>query len=417
MASPASRVATATATAGDAGADFADSDFWESQDAGEASGRRRRPWRLHRHRLATETALLAGVGALGVLLDMLLVRLPLLLGRFASPGLAMLLALATYVVLRQHLRQQAALRRSSERMLEQLHRSAHQIECDPGCFPALARELLCAMFEPRETLTLAHRLQDARVLGHGSALAVPIPALQPRDLAPAQAVVLRHARRGRRLFTPQDAHLADGAVDQLRRAAAHHLAVEQGRREERMRLAQDLHDDIGARLLTLMYRAGDPATEDYVRETLHDLKTLTRGLATGSHRLLHALPEWKADLRQRLKDASCELGWHFEIEADLELSMAQWSALTRVLRELVSNAIAHAHATRVEVHGRCSARGDLELAVLDDGCGRDPARWSHGLGLAAVRKRVKQLGGQVRWIERSPHGIECRVAARLGSDG
>ena len=65
-------------------------------------------------------------------------------------------------------------------------------------------------------------------------------------------------------------------------------AVEHGRSEERVRIAQDLHDDIGARLLTLMYKAQTPEMEDYVRHTLQDLKTLTRGLAAPNHRLSHA---------------------------------------------------------------------------------------------------------------------------------
>ena len=61
-----------------------------------------------------------------------------------------------------------------------------------------------------------------------------------------------------------------------------------------------------------------------------------------------------------------------------------WSALTRVLRELASNAIAHARATRVSVELRLA--GDrLELRFDDDGIGRNPPSWSHGLGLAGVR--------------------------------
>src|SRR2546423_15363878 len=138
-------------------------------------------------------------------------------------------------------------------------------------------------------------------------------------------------------------------VEHLPRAVAFDKRGEQGRSEERARLAQDLHDDIGARLLTLMYKAHSPEMEEYVRHTLQDLKTLTRGLAAPNHRLSHAAAEWKADLTQRLTAAHVELGWTCSFDEDLLLTVVQWSALTRVLRELVSNIISHSQARRVDI--------------------------------------------------------------------
>ena len=185
-------------------------------------------------------------------------------------------------------------------------------------------------------------------------------------------------------------------------------AVEQGRGEERLRIAQDLHDDIGARLLTLMYQAPTPDMEEYIRHTLQDLKTLTRGLAAPSHRLSAAAAEWKRDLNHRLELAGCELVWEMRADQDVDLSMVQWSALTRILRELVSNAISHAQARQLRVNLTLGG-ALLTLRVSDDGLGRAPAQWSHGLGLGGVRKRVKQLDGQVSWRELSPQGICCEV--------
>jgi len=158
-----------------------------------------------------------------------------------------------------------------------------------------------------------------------------------------------------------------------------------------------------------MYKAQSQEVEDYVRHTLQDLKTLTRGLAAPSHHLSHAIAEWKADIGQRTSAAHIDLSWSFDIDHDQPLSVAQWSGLTRVLRELVSNTIYHAQATRLQI-AAVLRDGRLTLTVADDGIGRNPAAWSHGLGLGGVRKRVKLLGGRVAWRDNVPSGIVCEVA-------
>ena len=209
------------------------------------------------------------------------------------------------------------------------------------------------------------------------------------------------------MFTREDARLTDRVVDQLRRAVAFDKAVEQGRSEERARIAQDLHDDIGARLLTLMYKAPTPEMEDYVRHTLQDLKTLTRGLAAPDHRLTHAGAEWKADMTQRLTAA--QLSWLVvQLRPRHEAQRgAVVGADARAARAGQQRAV-HASATpsTCRLHFE---RGRFTLQVTDDGVGRDRA-WAHGLGLGGVRKRVKQLGGEVAWRENPPCGIVCRVA-------
>jgi signal transduction histidine kinase len=299
---------------------------------------------------------------------------------------------------------------TTERTFEQLYRIAREVEARPERTPALLSELLGDLFEPLEINVGDRRSSKSRVAGDGSSMLVPVPHLGGEGV-PSGSVMIRYAQRGRRLFTAEDARLTDRIVEQLRRAVHFDKAVEQGRSEERLRLAQDLHDDIGARLLTLMYKAQSPEMEDYVRHTLQDLKTLTRGLAAANHRLSHASAEWKSDLTHRLTAAHVELKWNFEFDNDILLTVVHWSALTRILRELVSNAIAHAQAQRLDIDFRL-ASDRIDLTITDDGVGRNPRAWSHGLGLGGVRKRVKQLGGEVEWREVAPHGISCRVIIR-----
>lgn len=372
-------------------------------------------------RVLREFALLAGIGTVAAALTLVFVA-AFALGTLGALLLAVAMATTVYVGARRWILTRmmgGASVLNTERTFEQLYRVVRDAHRQPERLPQLLAQLLQELFAPREVLTVPRRMAGARVVGAGRALYVPVPgpgATQELD----HVLVMRHASHGQRIFTHDDARLAERVVDQVCRALAHDRALEQGRAEERQRIAQDLHDDIGARLLTLMYKAGSPEVEDYIRHTLQDLKTLTRGLAASSHPLAHAAGEWKADVGQRLGAAGLRFDWHFAADDDddrgVTLSVVQWSALTRILRELVSNAIAHAEASRVAVELQL-AGGELRLTVADDGQGRDPQAWAHGLGLGGVRKRVRTLGGQVQWLAAPGGGIRCEVRVPLSGGG
>jgi signal transduction histidine kinase len=358
-------------------------------------------------------SLLAGAGTMAASLDLLFVAV-FSLDRFASVMLALFITLGAYAGLRQWLLDHMLARErvTAERMFERLYRVAREVRVRPQSVGEQLTRLLREIFEPLEIEKAERRADRARVIGNGANLLVPLPRLS--GAGEPGVIELHFAQRGRSMFTADDALLADRVVEQLSRAVAFDEAVERGRSEERLRIAQDLHDDIGARLLTLRYQAPTREMEDYLRDTLKDLNTLTRGLAAADHRLSHAVVEWKADIAQRPAAADCEFGWAFAYDIDIELSVVQWSALTRILRELVSNAMAHAHATRVDIDAGLE-RGVLALSVTDIGIGRKPDAWRHGLGLGGVRKRVWQLGGEVHWREAGGRGIARHVA--IGGPG
>ncbi|MDT7836707.1 sensor histidine kinase [Aquabacterium sp. OR-4] len=360
-------------------------------------------------------ALLAGIASTVASLNLLFAAL-FPFGHLAALLLALLVGLGLYHLARHWIVRQltGSVTVSAERMFDSLYRAARELEQSPRQASEQLGKLLREFFDPLQVTHTPRTLSRVRLAGDGSTLGVPVPDLGD-DAPPAAtrgALVLRHAQRGRRLFTDEDRQLTERVIEQLRRAVAYDRAVEHGRTEERTRIAQDLHDDIGARLLTLMYKAPDPEIEEYIRHTLQDLKTLTRGLAASNHRLSHAAAEWKSDITQRLSATGCDLHWSFSTERDLTLNVVQWSALTRVMRELVNNIISHAQATQVEITVHVD-RGRFTLTMLDDGIGRAPALWAHGLGLGGVRKRVKQLGGQVQWLEQAGRGIRCEVQVPL----
>lgn len=367
------------------------------------------PYLSRSRHVLQEFSLLAASGTIAASLDLLFVAL-FSLGQFTSMTLSLFLSLGLYLSFRRWLltRLPRPDEVTMEQVFQQMFRIARQVERQPEVLHDALVRLLRDLFDPLETHVACGQVSEATLRGNGAILLVPVPCRTRTGQEGHTTLVLKHARRGQNLFTAEDARLAHRIMEQLHRALTFDEAMEQGRSEERLRIAQDLHDDIGARLLTLMYQAPTPEMEDYIRHTIQDLKTLTRGLAVQSHVLSEAAGEWKRDLDHRLSVARCELVWRMQCDADVHLSMVQWSALTRILRELVSNAISHAHARTVEV--QLTLLDDcLTLLVSDDGVGSDPATWAHGLGLGGVRKRVKQLGGTVRWLRRETQGIRCEV--------
>jgi signal transduction histidine kinase len=372
-----------------------------------------------------EFAMLAGVSTVATSIDLLFVA-AFSFSQFASLTLSLFLALGAYAAIRQWLVTQmmGARALTTERMFEHLYRIAREVEAKPERAADRMIELLGNVFEPLDTVRGEGRSKHSHLAGNGSVLLVPLPNLMQGPSVDG-LVALRFAERGKRLFTQEDAKLADRILEQLMRALAHDRAVESGRSEERTRIAQDLHDDIGARLLTLMYKSQSKEMEDYVRHTLQDLKTLTRGLAAKKHPLTLAAAEWKTDASARLAEVGCDLSWSATFDLDITLSIVQWSSLTRILRELISNVISHAKAGQVQIDLQLE-QGLFTITMADDGAGRSPEKWSHGLGLGGIRKRVKLMGGTVRWSERAPRGITCEVvvpelleagAARMGAAG
>jgi signal transduction histidine kinase len=355
-----------------------------------------------------EFAMLAGVSTVATSIDLLFVA-AFSFSQFASLTLSLFLALGAYAAIRHWLVTQMMGARAvtTERMFEHLYRIAREVEAKPARAADRMIELLGNVFEPLETVRTEGRSKHTHLAGNGSVLLVPLPNLMQGPSVDG-VVALRFAERGKRLFTQEDAKLADRILEQLMRALAHDRAVESGRSEERTRIAQDLHDDIGARLLTLMYKSQSKEMEDYVRHTLQDLKTLTRGLAAKKHPLTLAAAEWKTDASARLAEVGCELSWSATFDRDITLSIVQWSSLTRILRELISNVISHAKAAQVQIDLEL-VQGMFTIVMADDGAGRSPKKWSHGLGLGGIRKRVKLMGGAVKWTERAPRGITCQV--------
>ena len=177
------------------------------------------------------------------------------------------------------------------------------------------------------------------------------------------------------------------------------LRAEQVAERERKRIASDLHDDLGAKLLTIVHTSNNDRISTLAREALEEMRLSVRGLTGRPMVLSDALADWRAEVVSRLRQAGIECEWrnpHDVIEEPL--SSRTYVQTTRILREAVSNVIKHSSASHVIVSAEVHLDlHDFVLVIQDNGKGIElelDDRTDRGHGMTSMKHRAKQLSGQ-----------------------
>jgi signal transduction histidine kinase len=175
------------------------------------------------------------------------------------------------------------------------------------------------------------------------------------------------------------------------------LRVQQVTEQERKRIAADLHDDLGAKLLTIVHTCDNERIATLGREALDEMRLSVRGLSGRPMPLGDAMADWRAETVQRLAQTNIQVEWQpLDDEVSHLLAARTYVQTTRILREAVSNIIKHSGASHCEV--RCFADAhEYGLVVRDNGRGMVSASQGaldRGHGLASMKHRARQLHGK-----------------------
>jgi two-component system sensor histidine kinase UhpB len=194
------------------------------------------------------------------------------------------------------------------------------------------------------------------------------------------------------------------------------LRVEQVTEKERKRIAADLHDDLGAKLLTIVHTSESERISTLAREALEEMRLSVRGLTGKPVRLADALADWRAETVLRLGQANIECDWKGPAEEIEHLLPARaYVQTTRILRESVSNIIKHSGASHCKVRSSVGER-DFGLLVQDNGKGIPmelDGKLDRGHGMSSMKHRAKQLQGQCL-VESGPgYGTVIRLTLPL----
>lgn len=177
----------------------------------------------------------------------------------------------------------------------------------------------------------------------------------------------------------------------------------QAQEEERRRIAQDLHDELGAVLsimrmhLVLLEQQANENTLAGLLQTRKLGETALASVRSISHRLIPPQLE-SFGLIQTLEAVADQVNSAGKvtillttidfIELPWEVSLGMY----RIIMELINNTIRHSGADRIdlEIYLR---EGTIMCEYHDNGCGIDEAQLVTGLGLKNIEGRVSSLNG------------------------
>jgi PAS domain S-box-containing protein len=186
--------------------------------------------------------------------------------------------------------------------------------------------------------------------------------------------------------------------------------------EERKRVARELHDNFGQKLVVLSMELAQhlsrpenpPQIEAWLRDLGEKLKEISRAMNVTAHQL-HSSHLEVLGLVSAVQGLCHEFSRQYGIEAAFSHSGMPFRVpsevalcLFRVVQEGLQNIAKHSGALscRVEITG---SREGIHLCISDSGIGFDSARLKlkPGLGFVSMRERLRLVGGQIT-VESQP---------------
>lgn len=268
--------------------------------------------------------------------------------------------------------------------------------------------LLGHTFKPLQLAASTKKVSEPVISDDGVRMLVP--AFGADDMAQ----MLEFPEGGGRLFTRQDLRMTHLLHDLTLKALQGIRAREVGAEMERNRIMRDLHDDLGARLLDLVYASDNPVCRDIALAAIEDLRGLVDATSGESMKLDHLITNCEGEARTRLSEASFSLKWRLieERPSSMMVSARAVTNIMRTLREAITNVIRHAHADSVDVEWRVERKA-LVITITDNGVDTDPAEWVPGHGTRTIHTRMGDLGGKAVWRRNRLSGSRLEMSLPL----
>lgn len=192
---------------------------------------------------------------------------------------------------------------------------------------------------------------------------------------------------------------------ELKKQQELYFALQEGEEKERKRLAEELHDGIGAKLsglkMNLEYLRSKLETQSYdelfsrlvneMGETINEVRELSHNLKPAFISAQH--------LKQALSGVVEKLNINSAINCHIEVRIVQDPPIEiklsvyRIVTEALNNIYKHSKASTAFIQVM-EEEGNLQVLIEDNGTGFDANTLQSGNGLYNIQSRVEALNGK-----------------------
>ncbi len=177
----------------------------------------------------------------------------------------------------------------------------------------------------------------------------------------------------------------------------------QGIFEEKLRIARELHDNIGSQLTVIISSlenltyVGSRGKElpvlqrmtTFARQTLNDLRNTIWAMKNETNSLESLITKIR-ELKATITDVEIKI--LNNLDCDLKLNSTQLLNLLRITQEAIQNSLKHSRCSKIEVEFK-GTENLFTLEVRDNGCGFDVESAKRNNGLFFMEQRCKSAGG------------------------
>jgi signal transduction histidine kinase len=199
--------------------------------------------------------------------------------------------------------------------------------------------------------------------------------------------------------------------------------------QERLRIARNIHDDLGARvteiaLLSSSAQLKPKLSEDEARAQFGAVSRLTNDLVRALYETVWAVNP-KNDHLDSLASYVCQMAEQMcsqaqlrcrleipDLPADIAVASTVRHNVIMAVKEAIHNVIKHGRASEIQIRMQ-EAKGIFKIEVSDNGCGFDATSMVRGNGLDNMERRLQLLKGSCSVESRPGAGVKVTLAFQL----